>query len=184
MCAYNQLNGVYACQDSYLLSDVLKKSWSFKDWVMTDWGAAHSTIQSALAGLDQEMPTGRFFGDPLKVAAASGQVPISRLNDMVHRILRTEFADGVIDNLPDERPVNPFTGADVAERVEERGIVLLKNSRSQLPLEASAIRSVAVIGAHADAGVLSGAGPGEYQVFVGASSSNTPLATRVVPLRG
>ena len=158
MCAYNRLDGVYACQDPYLLTDVLKKAWGFKGWVMTDWGAAHSTVPSALAGLDQEMPTGRFFGDSLKAAVESGKVPISRLNDMVHRILRTEFALGVIDNPPDERPVNPFTGAGVAERVEEGGIVLLRNSHSQLPLDASAIRSIAVIGAHADTGVLSGAG--------------------------
>ncbi len=158
MCAYNRLNGVYACQDPYLLSDALKKAWGYRGWVMTDWGAAHSTVPSALAGLDQEMPTGRFFGDPLKAAVASGQVPMARLDDMVHRILRTEFAVGVIDNPPDQRPVNPFTGADVAERVEERGIVLLKNGHSQLPLDAAALRSIAVIGAHADMGVLSGAG--------------------------
>jgi beta-glucosidase len=158
MCAYNQLNGVCACQDPDLLTGVLKKAWGFRGWVMTDWGAAHSTIASALAGLDQEMPTGRFFGDALKAVVESGAVPMLRLNDMVHRILRTEFALGVIDNPPDQRPVNPFTGAEVAERVEERSIVLLKNSHSQLPLDASAIRSIAVIGAHADTSVLSGAG--------------------------
>lgn len=158
MCAYNRLNGVYACQDPYLLTSVLKEAWDFKGWVMTDWGAAHSTVPSALAGLDQEMPTGKYFGDPLKAAIESGTVPVSRLNDMAHRILRTEFALGVIDNPPNQRPVNPFTGAEVAQRVEERGIVLLKNSRSQLPLDASTIKSIAVIGARADAGVLSGAG--------------------------
>ncbi|HXJ94075.1 MAG TPA: glycoside hydrolase family 3 C-terminal domain-containing protein [Terriglobia bacterium] len=158
MCAYNRLNGVYACEDPYLLTDVLKKSWNYKGWVMTDWGAAHSTVASALAGLDQEMPTGKYFGDRLKGAVDAGKVTTARLNDMVHRILRTEFALGVIDNPPDVRPVNPFSGADVAERVEERGIVLLKNNRASLPLDASAVKSIAVIGAHADTGVLSGAG--------------------------
>lgn len=158
MCSYNRLNGVYACENPYLLTDVLKKPWDYKGWVMTDWGAAHSTVPSALAGLDQEMPTGKFFGDSLKTAVQDGKVPMARLNDMVHRILRTEFALGVIDNPPDVRPVNPFTGAEVAQRVAERGIVLLKNANAQLPLHASKLKSIAVIGSHADSGVLSGAG--------------------------
>jgi len=158
MCAYNRVNSVYACENPYLLADVLKNAWDYKGWVMTDWGAAHSAVQSALAGMDQEMPSGRYFGDPLKEAVQKGQVPLSRLDDMVHRILRTEFAFGVIDNPPAPKPVNPFSGADVAQRVEERAIVLLKNRNGQLPLEASEVKSIAVIGAHADIAVLSGAG--------------------------
>lgn len=158
MCAYNPVNTVYACQNSYLLTEVLKKDWDYKGWVMTDWGAAHSTVKSALAGLDQEMPNGRFFGPALKAAVEKGAVPVARLNDMVHRIVRTEFALGVIDNPPVARPVNPFTGAEVAQHVAEQGIVLLKNAGGQLPLGASSIKSIAVIGSHADAGVLSGSG--------------------------
>ena len=138
MCAYNQLNSVYTCEDPYLLTDVLKKSWNYQGWVMTDWGAAHSTVPSALAGLDQEMPSGRYFGDALKAAVEKGDVPVARLNDMVHRILRTEIALGVFDKPPVFRPVNPFTGAEVAQRSAEQGIVLLKNANGQLPLEASA----------------------------------------------
>jgi beta-glucosidase len=158
MCAYNKVNTVYACQNSYLLTDVLKKDWDYKGWVMTDWGAAHSTVKSALAGLDQEMPDGKFFGAGLKAAADKGDVPVARLNEMVHRILRTEFALGVLDSPPVARPVNPFTGAEVAEHVAGQGIVLLKNASGQLPLEASSIKSIAVIGSHADVGVLSGLG--------------------------
>jgi beta-glucosidase len=158
MCAYNRVNSVYACENPYLLDDVLKKVWGYKGWVMTDWGAAHSTVPSAVAGLDQEMPSGNYLGAALKEAVGKGQVPLARLNDMVHRILRTEFALGVIDHPPDPRPVNPFTGADVAQHVAERGIVLLKNENGQLPLQASSIKSIAVIGAHADVGVLSGGG--------------------------
>ena len=134
MCAYNKLNSVYTCEDPYLLTDVLKKSWNYPGWVMTDWGAAHSTIPSALAGLDQEMPSGTYFGDALKAAVEKGDVPMARLNDMVHRILRTEIALGVFDEAPVLRPVNPFTGAEVAQRSAERGIVLLKNANGQLPL--------------------------------------------------
>ena len=158
MCAYNRVNSVFACENPYLLGDVLKKAWDYKGWVMTDWGAAHSTANSALAGLDQEMPSGRYFGNPLKAAVEKGEVPVSRVDEMVHRILRTEFALGTFDNPPVARPVNPFTGAEVAQRAAERGMVLLKNDNRQLPLDASAVKSLAVIGAHADVGVLSGSG--------------------------
>ena len=158
MCAYNHVNNVYSCENSYLLIDVLKKAWDYKGWVMTDWGAAHSTVKSALAGLDQEMGQAVYFGSALKQAVEKGEVPVARINDMVHRILRTEFALGVFDNPPVPRPVNPFTGAEVAQRVEEQGIVLLKNASGRLPLEASSIKSIAIIGSHADVGVPSGGG--------------------------
>ena len=158
MCAYNRLNGDYCCENGYVLTDVLKKAWGYKGWVMSDWGATHSTVKAALAGFDQEEPGGQYFGGALKAAVEKGEVPEARLDDMVHRILRTEFVCGIFDNPPAPRPVNPFTGAEVAQRVAERAIVLLKNSNSQLPWRVSAIKTIAVIGSHADVGVLSGGG--------------------------
>jgi beta-glucosidase len=158
MCAYNRLNGDYCCENGYLLSDALKKAWDYKGWVMSDWGATHSTVKAALAGFDQEEPGGEYFAEALKAAVEKGEVPMARLDDMVHRILRTEFLFGIFDNPPVPRPVNPFTGAEVAQRVAERAIVLLKNSGGQLPLKASGIKAIAVIGSHADVGVLSGGG--------------------------
>jgi beta-glucosidase len=158
MCAYNQLNGDYACENSYLLTDVLKKAWDYKGWVMSDWGANHSAAKAAIAGFDQEEPGGVYFGDPLKAAVEKGEMPTARLNDMVHRILRTEFLFGVFDNPPAPRPVNPFTGSEVAQRIAEHAVVLLKNSGGQLPLKASRIKAIAVIGSHADVGVPSGGG--------------------------
>ncbi len=155
MCCYDRVNGEYACENKYLLDDVLKKAWGFKGWVLSDWGATHSTVKSALAGFDQEMPRGRYYGDALKKAIESGEVPLARLNDMVHRILRTGFALGIYDNPPRMRPVNPFTGAEVAQRVAEQGSVLLRNANGQLPLRASRVKSIAVIGSHADVGVPS-----------------------------
>src|ERR1035441_3524044 len=83
---------------------------------------------------------------------------MSRLNDMVHRILRTEFALGIFDNPPSAHPVKPFTGAEVAQRVAEQSAVVLKNANGQLPLKAGVIKSIAIIGSHADVGVLSGGG--------------------------
>ena len=185
MCAYNRVNSVYACENPYLLTTKLKKAWNYKGWVMTDWGAAHSSVPSALAGLDQEMPTGKYFGDTLKEAVKKGAVPAARLNDMVHRILRTEIALGVFDNPPAPRPVDPFIGAEVAQHVAERGIVLLKNSGAQLPLQTSGIKSIAVIGSHADVGVLSGMGSDQVSPAGGNAVPESPYIVwhRSSPLR-
>ena len=62
MCSYNLLNGDYACENDYLLNQVLKKEWGFRGFVISDWGATHSTYKSAMAGLDMEMPGSDFFG--------------------------------------------------------------------------------------------------------------------------
>lgn len=158
MCAYNLVNGVYSCQNSQLLEQTLKKSWGFKGWVISDWFATHSTVRAAMAGLDMEMPDGQYFGKPLLEAVQAGRVPMSRLNDMVHRILRTEFAIGIIDHPPKPAVPDVFKGLRLAERVEEESAVLLKNANRQLPLEPHNITSIAVIGSHADLGVLSGGG--------------------------
>ena len=174
MCAYNKLNGTFTCEDPFLLTCVLKKSWSYQGWVMSDWGAVHSTVPSALAGFDQEMPSGKYFGDALKAAVEKGDVPVARVNDMVHRILRTEIALGVFDGPPVLRPVNPFTGAEVAQRSAELGTVLLKNANGQLPLKASSIKSLAIIGEHADAGVLSGSGSDQVDPAEGNAVPGNP----------
>ena len=123
MCSYNRVNEVYACENDYLLTQVLKKDWGFPGWVMSDWGATHSTVKAALAGLDQEFFENKYFSLPLKKAVKNGEVPISRLYYMVHRILRTMFAFGVIDNPPVIKPIDANAGAAVALRVAEQGSV-------------------------------------------------------------
>ncbi|MGA9626130.1 MAG: glycoside hydrolase family 3 N-terminal domain-containing protein, partial [Bryobacteraceae bacterium] len=158
MCSYNKLNGDWACENSYLLTDVLKKAWGFKGFVISDWGGTHSTVKAALAGLDNEESDGRYFGDALKKAVDGGEVPLARLNDMVHRIVRTEFAAGIVDNPPRGRVVDPFRGADTSQAIAEAASVLLKNAGNLLPLNSAAVKSIALIGSHADTGVLSGGG--------------------------
>ena len=158
MCSYNRINGTYACENPYILTDVLKKDFGFKGFVVSDWGATQSTVKAAMAGLDIEMPGNDSFGAPLKKAVESGDVPMDRLNDMVHRILRTEFDSGIVDDPPQPESPDVMRGFEVAQKTEERGAVLLKNDREQLPLSASSLRSIAVIGGHADVGVVSGGG--------------------------
>ncbi len=177
MSAYNKVNGDYCSENSYLLSDLLKKQWGFKGFVLSDWGGTHSTVKAALAGLDQEQPGGNFFGAPLKKAVESGDVPLSRLNDMVHRILRTEFACGIIDAPPVTKVVDVFGGLEVAQQVAEQTIVLLKNDKNTLPLNANKIKSIALIGGHSDVGVLSGGGSAQVDP-PGGSVVPTPLGDR------
>ncbi|MGA1981289.1 MAG: glycoside hydrolase family 3 C-terminal domain-containing protein [Acidobacteriaceae bacterium] len=160
MCAYNHINGDYACENDYTLNQVLKRDWGFKGFVLSDWGGTHSTVKAALAGLDMDQPgDDNFFSDPLKQAVLTGTVPQARLDDMVHRIVRSMFAAGVIDQPPMPRSVvDPFRGRDDAQKIEEESAVLLQNTGGILPLSAAKARSIAVIGGHADAGVLSGGG--------------------------
>lgn len=156
MCSYNLTNGVYDCENSHLLNDVLKGGWGFKGFVMSDWWATHSTAAAANAGLDQEQPNEQYFSS-LGQAIQDGQVPQSRLDNMVHRILRAMYAVGIFDHPPTIQPIPAAADAQVAQQVEENGAVLLKNANAQLPLGAG-VQSIAVIGSHADSGVLSGGG--------------------------
>jgi beta-glucosidase len=167
MCSYNLINGDYACENDYTLNQVLKKEWGFQGWVISDWFGTHSTAKAALAGLDQEQPGGQFFGAALKAAVESGAVPVERLNGMVHRILRTEFASGIVDTPQPTKAPDIFRGFEVAQRAAEESLVLLKNSAGLLPLRAAALKSIAVIGAHADAGVLSGGGSAQVDAAGG-----------------
>ena len=158
MCSYNRVNGAYACENKYLLTDVLKKAWTFNGFVLSDWGGAHSTAEASAAGLDHEEPGDLFYGAELAKAVNSGQVPLAEVDDHVHRILRSMFARGVIDDPPRKSVVDVVRGFEVAQRIAEQSIVLLKNDRAQLPLDASQLRTIAVIGAHSDLGMLSGGG--------------------------
>jgi beta-glucosidase len=159
MCAYNHINGDYACENDYTLNQVLKKDWGFQGFVLSDWGGTHSTVKAALAGLDMDQPgDDNFFSQPLKDAILKGDVPQARLDDMVHRIVRSMFAAGVIDNPPIRTVTDPFRGRDDAQKIEEEALVLLKNTPGTLPLSAARTRSIVLIGGHADVGVLSGGG--------------------------
>ena len=158
MCSYNKVHGDWACENDWLLNHVLKGAWHFPGFVVSDWDGTHSTDKAAMAGLDMQMPGDEYFGGALELAVTSGRVPLRRLDDMVHRLLRSMFSAGVFDRPPTPRGViDPFRGLEDAQQIAEESIVLLKNDGT-LPLNVAAMRSIAVIGAHADVGVLSGGG--------------------------
>ena len=158
MCSYNRVNGEYACDNKYLLTDVLKQSWKFPGFVLSDWGAAHSIEKASAAGMDHEQPNEYFYGSRLKQAVQSGKVPMAEVDDHVRRILRSMFATGVIDDPPQKSVVDVMAGYETAQRIAEQSMVLLKNDHQQLPLDASRVKSIAIIGGHADAGMVSGGG--------------------------
>jgi beta-glucosidase len=178
MCAYNRVNGTHSCENDFLLNEVLKRDWAYPGFVMSDWGAVHSTEKAALAGLDQEsgeeMDSEIRFGTALAQAINTGSVPLERLNDMVRRILRAMFASGIVDDPPNPDGLIDYElHARMAQAVAEHGLVLLRNRDGTLPLS-KGLRRIVVIGSHADKGVLSGGG----------SSQVIPVGGMAVPNLG
>jgi beta-glucosidase len=174
MCAYNLVNGAWSCENPTLLTTILKQEYGFDGFVMSDWGATHSTVPSANAGMDMEMFDGTYFGAPLKQAVQDGTVPLSRLNDMVLRILRAMFRVGVFDRPPAPEPdgfaadVATPAHQQLARELSEQGTVLLKNNGPILPLTGLG-KTIAVIGQPA--------GPdGAPMVYGGGGSSHIPEA--------
>jgi beta-glucosidase len=158
MCSYNSVNGDFACENKYLLTDVLKKEWNFKGFVVSDWGGTHSAEKASAAGLDNEEPLDDYFGEPLKQAVQSGKVPMAELDDHVRRILRSEFASGIVDYPTQKSVVDVEGGFEISRRIAEQSTVLLKNENGLLPLDKAKVHSIAIIGLHADTSMISGGG--------------------------
>ncbi|WP_137173174.1 beta-glucosidase, partial [Massilia sp. HP4] len=163
MCSYNRVKGVYGCENEHLLNKVLKGDWGYKGYVMSDWGAVHSTIPAALAGLDQQsgypFDKSPYFDGALKEAVENGHVPQARLDDMVARILWAMASNGVLDHPVKDasQEIDYAAHARISQEDAEEGIVLLKNERNVLPLGVG-LKRIAIIGGHANKGVLSGGG--------------------------
>lgn len=172
MCSYNLINGRWGCENDYLLNKVLKHDWGYKGFVMSDWGAVHSTVDAVNDGLDQFtgfccVTDKAWFGPPaMKAALQSGAIPEKRLNDMVERILWAMFAKGPVDLPVKVAPIDYAANAAVSEKAAEESLVLLKNEGDLLPLRG--VESIAVIGGHADRGVLAGAGSSDVTPVGGA----------------
>jgi beta-glucosidase len=175
MCAYSTINGQYACQNQYLMSTTLDQRWDYPGFVTSDYGATHSTVQSADAGLDQEMPSADFYGPALEAAVQDGQVSMATLNEMVSRILTEMFRFNEFNNPPTGSTSATVTNAAhqaVSTAVAEAGTVLLKNSGGTLPLKADGGGSVAVIGPAASAAPTD---TGDGSAYVTSTFSVTPL---------
>ncbi|EAU87685.2 cellulose-binding beta-glucosidase [Coprinopsis cinerea okayama7 len=189
MCSYNLLNGTYACENSRLLNDIVKGEYGFQGYILSDWGAQHSTM-SAVTGLDMTMPgglnfdgSGPYWRETLARFVENGTIPESRVDDMAIRILAgwyfleqdsPSFPPVSFDAFkPDDETLNDHIDVreDHHKLVREMGaasIVLLKNENGVLPLgrrtystAAGSVRTEAVKEAERSIALIgSGAGPG------------------------
>jgi beta-glucosidase len=177
MCAFSYINGQAACENQYLLRTTLDQRWAFPGFVTSDYQATHSTVASAEAGLDQEMPAPQYYGPALEAAVESGEVSMATLNEMVTRILTEMFRFNEFNNPPTgstSATVTTTAHQAVSAAVAEAGTVLLKNDRGTLPLKSSGGGSVAVIGPAASA----------QPQYTGGGSAYVTSTFSVSPLQG
>lgn len=153
MSAYNLVNGKHCSENDFLLNTILKGEWKFKGLVMSDWGGTHSTINAAKNGLDLEMGSSGpydqwFFADPLLKAVKEGKVSEKVINEKVKRILWVMYHTSMNPNKA-VASINTRAHSKTAYEIATESIVLLKNQRNLLPLNVSALKSIAVIGDNA-----------------------------------
>ena len=184
MCSYNLIDGLHACENSYLLNAVLRQQWGFKGYVLSDYGAAHDTGVSLSAGLDFEpWPGVDVYGAvPIEAALLDGQATMAEVDQAVLRTLRTWFAFGVFDRgayTDDPASIPQAQDAATSEQIEEDAIILLQNRGHILPLDAHALQSIAVIGRGGDT-FVTGGGSGNVTPFT-FDSPDAAIAARVQP---
>ena len=179
MSAYNKVNGLWCAENSYLLTDTLRKRWGFRGFVISDWGSTYSTEGTINAGMDLEMPGGErmriwankpetkrdgngagwLTADKVLAAVSAGRVTQEAVDEGVRRILRVMFTAGLFDrthagggdvDTPEQR--------QIARTAANQSIVLLQNSGGVLPLSAERTRKIAVIGPNAAVARTGGGG--------------------------
>ena len=167
MSCYNKVNGEHCAESDYLLNQVLKKEFGFKGFVVSDWASTYSTAPTVNAGMDLEMPGGPqlqamlarpraqeqgssggwLTADKVLAAVKAGQISEATIDDNVGRILRVIIESGIMDHPHSQTgEVDTPEEQKVARDGETEGIVLLKNEGGLLPLDATKVHSIAVIG--------------------------------------
>lgn len=176
MCSYNRINGIYASENYFLLSEILKNEWGYEGVVVSDWGANHTIVESVEGGLDIEMPgPAKYYGNLLVDAVNTWQVDEAEIDKAARRLLKMILKSGKMDtsiNLT-QGSVNTKEHQLLAKEVAEEAITLLKNDGDILPLDRSKVKTIAVLGPNA----------ADFPVSGGGSSSLEP-PYRVSPLQG
>ena len=161
MCSYNRVNGVYASENPWLLTDVLRKEWGFKGYVMSDWGAVSDRVAGVAAGLDLEMPSSGGINDRKIVAAVqSGELDERIVDQACERILEINYR--YLDNARPETPWDQEADHQLSARIAEECMVLLKND-GILPLNKT--DEVAFIGEFAAKPRFQGGGSSHINAF-------------------
>lgn len=168
MNAYNRLNGPHCSEHRWLLTDLLKNEWGFRGFVMSDWGSVYSTAGPIKAGLDIEMPGGKFLNrDTIMPLIKDGTVTEAQLDEMVRRILRVAVSMGFFDREQKDEsiPLDDPASAAVALEIAREAIVLLKNDNNALPLDPGKLERIMLIGPNADPAVTGGGGSSYTETF-------------------
>ena len=173
MCAYPSVNGQFSCENVHLLKEILRGEWGFKGFVQSDYSATHSTLPAARAGLDLSMTNDQHYNANMKEAVRTKQLAESVVDTMLVRRFTQMFRFGFFDKTWTASKVDAKTNGAVAREIAEHAAVLLKNEGNVLPLDATKIHSIALIGPFAGAAHTGGGG----------SSQVAPLYT-VSPLDG
>jgi beta-glucosidase len=146
MCAYPKINGTFNCENPTVLNGILKQEFGFDGFVFSDFGAVHSTVPSANAGLDLETPTGTYFGSALKTAVQNGTVKTATIDDKLVRRYTKMIEAGIFDRAVTTTPIPAKANGAVSRHLAEEGMVLLRNSGNLLPLNKATLKSIALIG--------------------------------------
>lgn len=176
MGAYNQYNGQYCCHHKVLLNDILKREWGFDGVVITDWGGAHDTKESAMYGLDIEMGTATngltyseknayqnyYLARPFRDMIAKGELSEALVDDKARRILRLMMRTNMAENRP-RGSLNTKAHQQVARKVGQEGVVLLKNDNEFFPIDPNRKMTIAVIGENATRMMTKGGGSSELK---------------------
>jgi beta-glucosidase len=161
MCSYNCINGVYSCENDWLLNKVLRKEWGFQGLVMTDWGAMNNRVNSLKAGLDLEMPSsGGITDNEIIEAVKNGSLSLEILDLAVERVLTLvkKHYEGKVEGVP----LDLEGHHELARKLASESAVLLKND-SILPLKENA--NVAFIGEFAATPRFQGGGSSHINSF-------------------
>jgi beta-glucosidase len=168
MDSYNLLKGVHATQNAWLNDSVAKRDWGFDGVIMSDWDATYDGVAAANGGLDLEMPWAKFMNrEALLPAIQDGRVSTATIDDKVRRILRLAIRFGFLDRAQTDL-ATPLYGPDdraVALRTAREGMVLLKNAGNILPLSATRVHTIALIGPDAWPARPSGGGSAQIEAF-------------------
>lgn len=161
MCSYNRINGVYAAENKYLLTDVLRDEWGFEGIVVSDWGAVNDRVAGVKAGLDLEMPSSCGVNDRLIVEAVrNGNLDEAILDQMVCRIL--EMVYRFVENRDDHAVFDRDAQHALSKKVAEESLVLLKNE-GVLPLNKE--QKIAFIGQYAEKPRYQGGGSSHIKSY-------------------